>query len=70
MRISYDKTLFRSPNPADRAPCNLGWRHDLTKKGGKVNWTAIKKMVQESIDACESQPGRVERIEIQIQAGS
>jgi hypothetical protein len=65
MRIHVAVELFRSPNPGEITPKMIWDDVPVTKKGGRLNWTKFKKVIQESIDA--SEPGRVERIRIQIQ---
>jgi hypothetical protein len=69
MRIHYHRALFRSSRPSGNiAPCELSTKSgsfEVMKKGGEMNWTKLRSLIQESID--EAEPGRVERISIQIQ---
>jgi len=63
MRVHLNVELFRSPHN-DITPTSIG-NYEVTKKGGKLNWAMLKRLIQESADRAE--PGRVERINIQIQ---
>lgn len=65
MRIHVAVELFRSPNPGEITPKMIWDNVPVMKKGGKLNWTKFKKVIEESVVRAE--PGRVERIRIQIQ---
>lgn len=52
---------------ADNSIPSLIVEDDLTKKGGTMNWSKLRSIIQESVDRAKQ--GRVEQITITIQGG-
>lgn len=63
MKAHFRRELFRA---TDNTVVPAELREDMIHKpDGTMNWTKLRRYLQESID--EAKPGRVERIYIQIQ---